>query len=76
VVASCPQGCDLPNSVGLVLGGSCWRGLPFRPQISADAGVDLQRFLPPLILRRPSTIAWPALRKDLPVVLTLATPGW
>ncbi|APD48823.1 cation:proton antiporter [Synechococcus sp. CS-602] len=75
VVAMLARRLRLPYSVGLVLGGIVLAWLPFAPDLSLTRELIFNAFLPPLIFEAALYIAWPALRKDLPVVLTLATLG-
>ncbi len=75
VVAMLARRWRLPYSVGLVLGGILLAWLPFAPDIALTRELIFNAFLPPLIFEAAICIAWPALRKDLPVVLTLATLG-
>ena len=75
VVAMVARRLRLPYSVGLVLGGILLAWLPFAPDIALTRELIFNAFLPPLIFEAAFYIAWPSLRKDLPVVLTLATVG-
>ena len=75
VVAMAARRLRLPYRVGLVLGGIVLAWLPFAPDISLTRELIFNAFLPPLIFEAAIYIAWPSLRKDLPLVLTLATVG-
>jgi CPA1 family monovalent cation:H+ antiporter len=75
VVAMVARRLRLPYSVGLVLGGIALAWLPFGPGITLTRELIFNAFLPPLIFEAALYIAWPSLRRDLPVVLTLATAG-
>jgi hypothetical protein len=75
VVAMVARRLRLPYSVGLVLGGLVLAWVPFAPDIALTRELIFNAFLPPLIFEAAIYIAWPTLRKDLPVVLTLATVG-
>lgn len=61
--------------MGLVLGGIALAWVPFAPDIALTRELIFNAFLPPLIFEAALYIAWPALRKELPLVLTLATFG-
>ena len=75
VVAMVARRLRLPYSVGLVLGGIVLAWMPFVPDIALTRELIFNAFLPPLIFEAAIYIAWPSLRNDLPVVLTLATVG-
>ena len=75
IVAMVARRLRLPYTVGLVLAGA---GVAFSPM---GAGIRLTKelifaaFLPPLIFEAALHISASALRRDLPVILTLATVG-
>jgi CPA1 family monovalent cation:H+ antiporter len=65
----------VPYSVGLVFAGIGLALLPFSPNIELTKQLVFTAFLPPLIFEAAFQLRWPELRKDLPVILTLATVG-
>lgn len=65
----------VPYSVGLVFAGIGLALLPFSPNIALTKQLVFTAFLPPLIFEAAFQLRWPELRKDLPVILTLATVG-
>lgn len=75
VVATIARQFRLPYSVGLVFTGIVLAFLPFAPQIQLTKELIFNAFLPPLIFEAAFFINWQELRKDLPVVITLATVG-
>jgi len=75
VVAMLAKRLRLPYSVGLVFAGIVLASLPFAPNIQLTKELIFNAFLPPLIFEAAFYINWKELRKDLPVVLLLATVG-
>lgn len=75
VVAMLAQRLRVPYTVGLVLAGIALAFLPFAPHLQLTKELVFSVFLPPLIFEAAFYIDWPKLRKDFPVVLTLATVG-
>lgn len=75
VVAMLVRRLRLPYTVGLVFAGIVLAFLPFAPNIQLTKELIFNAFLPPLIFEAAFYINWKELRKDLPVVLTLATVG-
>lgn len=65
----------VPYSVGLVFAGIALALLPFSPNIELTKQLVFTAFLPPLIFEAAFQLRWRELRKDLPVILTLATVG-
>jgi CPA1 family monovalent cation:H+ antiporter len=65
----------VPYSVGLVFAGVALALLPFSPNIVLTKQLVFTAFLPPLIFEAAFQLRWRELRKDLPVILTLATVG-
>lgn len=65
----------VPYSVGLVFAGIALALLPFSPDIELTKRLVFTVFLPPLIFEAAFQLRWPELRKDLPVIVTLATVG-
>jgi CPA1 family monovalent cation:H+ antiporter len=65
----------LPYSVGLVFAGIVIALLPFSPRVNLTKDLLFTVLLPPLIFEAAFYLNWPQLRRDLPVVLELATVG-
>ena len=65
----------LPYSVGLVLAGILLAALPFAPNIDLTKDLIFTALLPPLLFEAAFCIDWNQLRKDLPVIVVLATLG-
>ncbi len=75
VVAMLARRLHVPYSVGLVLAGVTLALLPFSPNIVLTKQLVFTAFLPPLIFEAAFQLRWRELRKDLLVILTLATVG-
>jgi CPA1 family monovalent cation:H+ antiporter len=75
VVAMLARRLHVPYSIGLVFAGIALAVLPFTPDIELTKQLVFTAFLPPLIFEAAFQLSWRELRKDLPVVLTLATVG-
>jgi CPA1 family monovalent cation:H+ antiporter len=75
VVAMLARRLHVPYSVGLVFAGVALALLPFSPNIVLTKQLVFTAFLPPLIFEAAFQLHWRELRKDLPVILTLATVG-
>lgn len=75
VVAMLTRRLRLPYSVGLVAAGIILALLPFAPRVSLTKDLLFTALLPPLLFEAAFSIPWNHLRRDLPVVLTLATVG-
>ncbi|HXM36691.1 MAG TPA: sodium:proton antiporter [Pyrinomonadaceae bacterium] len=75
LVAMLAQRLRLPYTVGLVLAGCLLGFVPFAPGLQLTKELVFSIFLPPLIFEAAFYLEWPKLRKDLPLVLTLATVG-
>lgn len=75
IVAMLARRLHVPYSVGLVFAGIALALLPFSPNIALTKQLVFTAFLPPLIFEAALQLRWPELRKDLPVILTLATVG-
>ena len=65
----------LPYSVGLVAAGLGLAVLPLGPQITLTRNLLFTVLLPPLIFEAALSLNWNQLRKDLLLVLTLASLG-
>ena len=77
LVAIIARKIKLPYTVGLVLTGILLNlfSLPNMPQMHLTKELIFSLLLPPLIFEAAIQIPWPALRKDLPVILTFAILG-
>jgi CPA1 family monovalent cation:H+ antiporter len=75
VVAMLARRLHVPYSVGLVFAGIALALLPFSPDIELTKRLVFTVFLPPLIFEAAFQLRWQELRKDLPVIVTLATVG-
>lgn len=65
----------LPYSVGLVAAGVALAFLPFTPKITLTKELIFTALLPPLIFEAAFSLRWKHLRRDLSVILLLATLG-
>jgi CPA1 family monovalent cation:H+ antiporter len=75
VVAMLTRRLRLPYSVGLVVAGIILATLPFAPKISLTKDLIFTALLPPLLFQAAFYIHWNQLRRDLPVIVVLATLG-
>ncbi len=75
IVAMAARLLKIPYTVGLVIAGVVLALLPFTPDIHLTKDLIFTIFLPPLIYEAAIYIKWQELRRDLPVILTLATVG-
>jgi CPA1 family monovalent cation:H+ antiporter len=75
VVAMLARRLHLPYSVGLVIAGITLSLLPGLPQLQFSRQLIFIVLLPPLIFEAALYIRWQDLRKDLPVILAMATVG-
>jgi monovalent cation:H+ antiporter, CPA1 family len=65
----------LPYIAGLVGAGMALAFLPVRPQITLTKELIFDLLLPPLLFEAAFYLRWPQLRREIPVVLTLASAG-
>ena len=75
VVAMLTRRLRLPYSVGLVAAGIVLAILPFAPKISLTKELIFTALLPPLLFEAAFSLDWVQLRRNLPVVVVLATLG-
>lgn len=75
VVAMLARRLRVPYSIGLVLAGITLGLLPFSPHIELTKELLFTALLPPLIFEAAFYLHWRDLRKELMVVLVLATLG-
>jgi CPA1 family monovalent cation:H+ antiporter len=75
VVAMLTRRLRLPYSVGLVAAGMALALVPLAPKISFTKELIFGAILPPLIFEAAFYLRWNQLRRELPVILTLASAG-
>lgn len=75
VVAMLTRRLRLPYSVGLVGAGIILAMLPFAPKVALTKDLLFTALLPPLLFEAALYIHWNQLRRDLSVIVTLATLG-
>ncbi len=75
VVAIAARRLRVPYSIGLLLAGIALAVLRFSPDIELTKQLIFTAFLPPLIFEAAFQIRWLELRKDLSVIVLLATVG-
>ncbi len=75
VVAMLTRRLRLPYSVGLVVAGILLALVPFAPNVSLTKELIFTVLLPPLLFEAAYFIHWNQLRRDLPVIVVLATLG-
>ncbi len=65
----------VPYSVGLVLAGIALAYVPFSAHVPLTKELIFTALLPPLVFEAAFQLPWKRLRRDLPVILLLATLG-
>lgn len=75
VVAMLARRLRVPYSIGLVIAGIGLALLPFTPRVELTKSLIFTAFLPPLIFEAAIHLRWRDLRRDLLVILVLATLG-
>lgn len=75
VVAMLTRRLKLPYSVGLVAAGMGLALLPVSPRISFTKELIFDALLPPLLFEAAFYLRWIQLRRELPLILTLASAG-
>ena len=65
----------VPYSVGLVLAGIALAFVPFSADVPLTKDLIFTTLLPPLVFEAAFQLPWKPLRRDLPVILLLATLG-
>jgi len=65
----------LQYTVGLVLAGLALALIPVKIELPLSKTFIYTFLLPPIVFEAALRLSWPALKRDLPVVLTLAVPG-
>lgn len=75
VVAMLARRLRVPYSIGLVIAGIGLALLPLTPRVELTKTLIFTAFLPPLIFEAAIHLRWRELRKQLPVILVLATLG-
>lgn len=74
-VAMLSKRLHLPYSVGLVVAGVALSYLPFVPKIALTRDLIFTALLPPLLFTAAFDLRWDRLRKNLPLVILLASVG-
>jgi CPA1 family monovalent cation:H+ antiporter len=75
VVAMLARRLNVPYNIGLIIAGLALALLPITPRVELTKNLIFTAFLPPLIFEAAIHLRWRELRKDLPVILVLATLG-
>ncbi|MDP8990391.1 MAG: sodium:proton antiporter [Acidobacteriota bacterium] len=75
VVAVLARRIHVPYSVGLVLAGIALAFVPFSANVPLTKDLIFTTLLPPLVFEAAFQLPWKPLRRDLPVILLLATLG-
>jgi CPA1 family monovalent cation:H+ antiporter len=75
VVAMLSRRLAFPYSVGLVATGIVLALLPLTPKVTLTRELIFDTLLPPLIFEAAFYLRWDQLRREIPVVVTLATVG-
>jgi len=75
IVAMLTRRLRVPYSVGLVLTGLILSFFPFFAEVPFTKELIFNVFLPPLVFEAALQIHWKELRRELPVILMLATVG-
>jgi len=75
VVAMLARRLKVPYNIGLVIAGIGLALIPITPRIELTKTLIFTAFLPPLIFEAAIHLPWRELKRELPVVLTLATLG-
>lgn len=75
VVAMLARRLNVPYTIGLIIAGVGLALLPITPRVELTKNLIFTAFLPPLIFEAAIHLRWRELRRDLPVILVLATVG-
>jgi len=75
VVAMLSRRLHLPYSVGLVAAGIILAALPFAPKFSLTKDLIFTALLPPLLFEAAFYIPWAKVRRDISVIVILASLG-
>lgn len=75
LVAMITRRIGMPYSVGLVIAGFGIAFTPWATEVRITPAIIMQLFLPPLIFEAAIQIPWREFRRDMPLVLTLASVG-
>lgn len=66
---------SFPYTVGLVFTGVALSFLPFMPTMTLTTELLFSALLPPLIFQAAMLLPWPELRREMPVIIPMATIG-
>jgi CPA1 family monovalent cation:H+ antiporter len=75
VVALAARRLHLPYTTGLVVTGIALAAVPYAPRLAMTRELVFGALLPPLIFEASLFLPWRLLRRDLPVIVALATLG-
>ena len=75
IVAMLTRRLRVPYSIGLVVTGIILSFFPFFAKVPLSKDLIFNVFLPPLVFEAALQIHWKELRRELPVILMLATIG-
>ena len=75
LVAMLTRRLRVPYSVGLVVTGAILAALPFSMEVTLTKEVIFNVLLPPLIFEAALFLPWHELKREFPVVITMATVG-
>jgi monovalent cation:H+ antiporter, CPA1 family len=75
IVAMAARRLKIPYTVGLVVAGITLALFPLTPDITITKELVFTIFLPPLVYEAALYIRWKELRRDLDIILALATLG-
>lgn len=75
VVALVTRRLRVPYSVGLVLSGMALGALPVNTNVTFTKQLIFSTLLPPLIFEAALQMKWTLLRRELPIIVTLASVG-
>nr|WP_294850308.1 sodium:proton antiporter [uncultured Sphingomonas sp.] len=75
LVAMITRRIGMPYSVGLVIAGFGVAFLPLANGVHITPDIIMEIFLPPLIFEAALLIRWKAFRREMPLILTLASVG-
>jgi CPA1 family monovalent cation:H+ antiporter len=75
IVGVLARSLHIPYSVGLVLAGIALSFVPYSADLPLTRELIFTTLLPPLVFEAAFQLPWKPLRRDLPVILLLATVG-
>jgi CPA1 family monovalent cation:H+ antiporter len=75
IVAIVTRRLHLPYATGLVAAGMCLAAVPFASKVDITKDLIFTVLLPPLVFEAAFRIPWTELRRDLAIIVVLATAG-